>query len=307
MKYALWLASTLTLAACGGESGTTDPDPDLNAASNADANVDPNANIDPNAQTGEFTLQNCGGSVADDVPAFFGKYFRCIDISMDGDEVVMQTANLPPHRTNYYGDGHPNYEPFDTSRGPDYRANPNTLAEQDITIRIPVDPVSKGLTIEADMVDTQMNTHPEEYGGGPRGVALDSIVLFDDQAAPGDDINDEKFTFDRYNAHPAMTTYHYHTASDGPLEVLAAIGESDVELYGIMCDGTVVLGCTELDGTAPSAADLDAQNGHVGDIVDGDGTLHFADRYHTHICPGTFDHEFTPEIQWYESCGVAGR
>jgi hypothetical protein len=72
-----------------------------------------------------------------------------------------------------------------------------------------------------------------------------------------------------------------------------------------MCDGTLVLGCTELDGTAPSASSLDAQSGHVGDVKDADGTLHFATRYHTHVCPKLFAaHPYTPEIQYYSTCTV---
>ena len=152
---------------------------------------------------------------------------------------------------------------------------------------------------------------------GPAGVALDSVVLFNALAAPGDDIENEKYTFDSYEGHPAGTTYHYHSITPGPLEVMQAIGlttstvpgSADVEVYGIMCDGTLVLGCTELDGTQPAGDDLDAQNGPSHDVIDEEGTSHFLDRYHTHICPGVFpNHNFTPEIQFYSTCqGGGGR
>ena len=61
-------------------------------------------------------------------------------------------------------------------------------------------------------------------------------------------------------------------------------GNSEIELYGIMCDGTVVMGCKELDGTTPQRADWDAQNGHVHDLIDEIGTAVLENRYHTHIC-----------------------
>ena len=35
-----------------------------------------------------------------------------------------------------------------------------------------------------------------------------------------------------------------------------------------MCDGTIVLGCTELDGSSPDNSDFDAQSGHLHDLVD---------------------------------------
>ena len=152
-------------------------------------------------------------------------------------------------------------------------------------------PVAKGITITGALVDNRMNTSGEEYSGGPVGISLNGVVIFAAMAAPGDDLAAEQFTFDSYEAHPAMTTYHYHFNTPGPLEVLvdrgysgsSTPGDADIELYGIMCDGTLVLGCTELDGSAPSTADFDAQNGHLHDISAG-GTVHFTNRYHTHVC-----------------------
>jgi hypothetical protein len=85
--------------------------------------------------------------------------------------------------------------------------------------------------------------------------------------------------------------------------VLAWLGRDEgAEIYGIMCDGTVVLGCTEADGTAP-AGDLDAQGGHVHDVGDGTTTW-FTARYHTHVCES--GRRFTPEIRYYEACPVEG-
>jgi len=101
-------------------------------------------------------------------------------------------------------------------------------------------------------------------------------------------------------------TYHYHGPTPGPLEVLRAAGvvtttvpgAAEVELYGILRDGTVVLGCTELDSSAP--AGLDAQGGHIGDLRATDGTMFFTGRYHTHVCADAArGHLYTPEIQYY--------
>jgi len=63
------------------------------------------------------------------------------------------------------------------------------------------------------------------------------------------------------------------------------------------------MGCTELNGDAVNASDLDPQNGHSHDMVDEDGTTQLANRYHTHICTETLtNHKFTPEIQYYQAC-----
>lgn len=96
-----------------------------------------------------------------------------------------------------------------------------------------------------------VGTSNEEYPLSFAGVALDSVPLFNPLAAPEDDIAKEQFTFDSYNSHPIQDgQYHYHTNSPGPLEVLESIslitnttpGSAEIELFGMMCDGTVVLG-----------------------------------------------------------------
>ena len=259
-------------------------------------------------------IEACAGSVDDDVPEFFKRYFRCSNISMDGDTVVINTDNLPPHPSYYYGEGHELFAEFDYDRGDEYRPNSNSLGEEDITVRIPVTPTAKGLTVTSDMVDLQMGTNNEELSGGTVGVAVDGVSLFSSMARAGDDIEAEKYTFDSYEGHPAGATYHYHTETPGPLEVLAYLGytdsvepgSADMELYGMLCDGTVALGCTEIDGDSPDTGDFDAQNGHTHDLTGDDGELLLEGRYHVHVCVDTFtDHLYMPEIQYYDSCDVS--
>jgi hypothetical protein len=260
----------------------------------------------------ERTLDTCAASVASDVPEFFKTYFKCSELRMDGSDVLLTTTGLPPYKTYYYGSASPNYAPFDFSRGSQYHPNPNLIQEQRATIRIPLNPTERGLTITSGMVDG-VSGGANDYPLGPAGIALNSVLLFNPLARPGDDIENEKYTFDDYNAHPQQSgQYHYHQYSKGPLEVLAKLGlvtktapgEAELELYGIMCDGALVFGCTELDGSAPDKTGLDAQNGHVHDVASKSGTVFFTHRYHVHLCPGWTDkpRKFTPEIQYYTRC-----
>lgn len=255
---------------------------------------------DDGTASGERTLESCTTSVADDAPAFFKRFFKCVTVATTGTGVKISTKSLPPHRSNYFGTSSPNYEAFDTSRGSQYRANPNLLKAQSVSFTLPNTPTARGLTVTSSLVDGVVGTSGNEYPMGAAGVALDSVALFNPLAAPGDDIEQEKYTFDRYNAHPTQDgTYHYHATTPGPLEVLEAVGSGTLEVYGIMCDGTVVLGCKELDGTA-AASGLDAQGGHVHDLVDGQGTTYFTARYHVHVCDS--GRKYTPEIQYYSAC-----
>lgn len=293
----LW---TLAAAACGGEATKTP------AAADASAGADATA-------TGHRTLATCATTVGAGVPAFYKKYFRCVDLAMDAGDVVIKTQDLPPHPSAYYAPNDPDHVVFDTQGGVRHQ-NPNQIAVQALTVRIPSQPVAKGLTIDKTLVDGQAGGKEEYTFGqtGAAGVALDGVALFHGVAAPGDDLKKEAEGFDGYEGHPQNTgVYHYHSPSPGPLEVLKVLGlatttvpgQAEVELYGVMCDGTLMLGCTELDGKVPDGKDFDAQNGHVGDIAEG-GTVYFAQRYHTHVCPAKFPADpFAPEIQYYTACG----
>jgi hypothetical protein len=260
----------LALAACGDDSAVT-----------------------PDAPTsGALTIDNCPTTIASDVPAPYSTLFRCVEMSLEGTDLVIKSTGLPPHPSYYYGSASPNYVAWD-DRGGAYHPNPNTLEQSTTSIVVPLTPTSRNLTINAALVDGTNGTSSSEYRGGPVGIALDSVLLFNALAAPGDDIADEQYTFDPYNAHPAPGgQYHYHRDSPGP----EAVGNA----YGLMCDGTFILGCTELDGAAPTQTDLDAQNGHTHDIAS------IGARYHIHICPTWTDHPrpYTPEIQFYDRCTI---
>ena len=263
------LVVAVALAACGDDGGT--------------------------ATTDELTLETCTYTIALEVPDPYAARFKCVDIAVDGTDFVFTTTGLPPHKTAYYGTSSANYTAWD-DRGGEYHQNPNSLQRKNAVFRIPMAPVSRNLTITTALVDGMVGTSGSEYRQGPAGIAFDSVILFNPLAAPGDDIADEQFTFDPYNAHPAPDgTYHYHRDSLGP--TVAA----EIDAFGMMCDGTLVLGCTELDFSFPSDASLDAQNGHVHAITN------LGDRYHVHICPGQLPlhpRVYTPEIQYYSTCNV---
>jgi hypothetical protein len=262
--------------------------------------------------TEELTLDNCETSIASEAPAFFTDLYRCATVTTDGSSLTLETVNLPPHKTYYYGEGHPNYTEFDYSRGSEYKPNQFTLEEQELGFNIPLEPVSRGLTINGELVDDTQGTSDYEYSMGPVGIAIDGVAIFNPLAADGGVVDQEIYGLDSYYAHPQENgTYHYHTIMPGPLEVLKRAGlttstvpgQADVEIYGMMCDGTVLLGCTEADGSAVSGM-LDPQGGHVTDITGASGTVWFTNRYHTHICET--GRKYTPEIQYYSTCEREG-
>ena len=298
------LSLGLTFAMLSGcDGGKADDTAGITDEADADGDTDSDTDADTDA---ERTLDNCSGSVDSDAPAFFQTYFKCATITYEDGTVTLSILDLPPHRSPYYDPDSPNYEPFD-DRGGTHFQNPNTLSQQAISMDFPMSATAKGIDIDR-LVDQQAGTSDEEYHSmGTPGMNLDGTAMFHGVAAPGDLLSEERYTFDTWEGHPQNTgVYHHHSANPAALAVLEKIGavssavpgEAEIEVYGVMCDGTVLLGCTELDGSAPSG-DVDAQGGHVHDITDADGTTHFTDRYHTHMCDGFYG--YAPEIAYYNT------
>ena len=291
-----------------------------------------------------YNLDTCEASISSDVPTFFQKYFHCVDIKLSesGNFINLYYNGLAPYDSWYYLESDMNYIPWESQGEGSFLIQNAYITEVDYVISIPVNPVPRsshdpdfeicgedeGCPDEVDgEVTVSGVTH--EYPMGSVGAALNGVSIFNPCASSPDIIEDEAASFDLHSGHPAGSSgiYHYHTTSTGPLEVLihkglisegnATPGDGEIEVYGIMCDGTVILGCTELDGAPVMDGEfsLDAQNGHSHNMNDENGDSIFIDRYHTHICydevteedtdgNGFQEHEFTPEISYYETPGM---
>ena len=285
----------------------------------------------------QYNLETCTTDIADDVPDFFKKYFHCVKarMSTSGEYVNIYFNGLPPYSTWYYEQGDPNDIDYTAPGTPQcqpgppsgdcYFQVPNNLAEGDWVISVPINPqpIDGVLKNQNAVNGVQDGSDANEFPMGTIGVALNGVHIHNPLAAGDDVIEDEMYGFDLYNAHPDFgNSYHYHSTSKGPLEVLkhkfpnvvtnTTPGTGEIELYGIACDGTAIMGCNELDKSSVDFSNLDCQNGHVHDIKDENGNVLLANRYHTHLCyseytaedktgNGCEDHEFTPESSYYAS------
>ncbi|MBS2032454.1 MAG: YHYH protein [Deltaproteobacteria bacterium] len=165
------------------------------------------------------------------------------------DVVTIATDSQPDYVSNYFATSSPCYAAFSPSF-PD----PNQISAQSLSINVPLAP---------DTTQTAM-------GLGPVGVAINGVAIFDNQAAPGDDIFQESGSFDQCQGHPAPGgVYHYHSEP-------YAISSADSELIGVLKDGYFVYGQLDADGSTPT---LDAAGGHTGTTPDSPSTP----VYHHHL------------------------
>jgi hypothetical protein len=49
----------------------------------------------------EITLETCDENINDNIPSFFMKYFKCVDIELTDNQVVITTDGIPPHQSWY--------------------------------------------------------------------------------------------------------------------------------------------------------------------------------------------------------------
>ena len=159
--------------------------------------------------------------------------------TVNGQSVVQVSADgQPDYKSNYFGSSNVCYTQFSPSF-PD----PNFIAAQKFVMNVPFVP----------------NTQSQAMNLGTVGLAVNGVALFDNQAAPGDDIYKESGSFDPCQGHPQNTgVYHYHSEP-------YSISVNDSSLIGVMRDGYFLYGRKDADGTTPK---LDSAGGHTGTTPD---------------------------------------
>lgn len=188
-----------------------------------------------------------------DVPSWIQDNFTCVKVTADGDELVIETRNLPPYTSWYYGS---DSDRFDDTEPEDDR-NPNRIEEQDVTMTVTSDPEIAG--------------SPSDTALGVVGIAVDGVVIYNDEANPPDLIGDEAYTFDVHGGHPQNNgVYHYHTE---PPELT----DDDDNLVGIAADGFPIFGRRDRDDTSVDFTGTD-DNWHDDDdtaLFEGENMPHY--------------------------------
>lgn len=205
-----------------------------------------------------LTVNNAGGTI---LPAVYNKIYGATSITFDGTWVTIKYNALPDHMSVYYPTTNPLYQAFSgpTFGGGTFAKNPNSIATQNITLKIPVNPV-----MAANHATTPM---------GVMGVALNGIPFFNQYAAGGAPLTNEINGFDQWWGHPQNTgMYHYHVEP----KYLTTVKATKSSLMGFLLDGFPVYGPEETNGSAPSG--LDVYHGHTHATLDYPGGI-----YHYHI------------------------
>jgi hypothetical protein len=207
------------------------------------------------------TTPTGGGGTNATLPAVFQKFAGTVQVYTEGNFVVLKTNGLPDHKSPYYNGTQwaaTLYEAYNGTN-PAWSQNPNKIATQNLTYKIPVNPA-----VAANHAATPL---------GPIGISVNGVPVFNQYAGPNQPLTGEINSFDQYNGHPAPNSmYHYHVE---PLYITANKGKA--ALIGFLLDGFPVYGPLE-NGATLTTANLDTYHGHTGPTADYPNGI-----YHYHI------------------------
>lgn len=196
------------------------------------------------------------------VPDVFKKMYGATSVTTDGTYITIKTTGLPDHTSVYYATNNALYENFSgtTYGGYTFAKNPNAIASQTLTFKIPLAPA-----VATNHAATPM---------GPIGVSINGVPFFNQYAAGGAALGNEIVSFDQWWGHPQMTgQYHYHVEP----KYLTTVKASKSALLGFLLDGFPVYGPLE-NGKTLVSADLDTYHGHTGATAEYPNGI-----YHYHI------------------------
>lgn len=192
-----------------------------------------------------------------EVPAIYQRFTDNVTLYVEGDYLVVETDDLPNHPSPYFSQSDSRYEAYN---GPNnnYNQNPNSIVEQSITLRIPLNPTPA--------------TSSQATPLGAMGISINGVVFYNQYAGPNNQaLTNEIDSFDQYLGHPQQQgAYHYHQEPT----YLTSTNGSDA-LLGWLLDGYPVYGPVE-NSERVSNSDLDDYHGHTHATTEyPDGIYHY--------------------------------
>ncbi|WP_020532123.1 YHYH protein [Flexithrix dorotheae] len=210
------------------------------ACSEDNGNVQPNDPTEPEAE----------------LPAVYKNFSNEVEVYIDGEFIVLESSNLPDHKSPYYDEKSDMYEDYQGTNSK-FQLNPNRISEQKLVVKVPLNP--------------KKATKNEATGLGAIGISTNGIAIFNQYAGPDQPLTNEINSFDHYNGHPAQQgVYHYHIE---PLYLTSKNGKES--FLGVLLDGFPVYGPME-NGKKITNADLDEFHGHSSATADyPEGIYHY--------------------------------
>jgi hypothetical protein len=220
-----------------------------------------------------------GTTTSGTVPAVFAHYASTVQVTVEGNEVVLRANGVPDHKSPYFASTDPRHAAYDGANA-QFMLAPGTIVAESYVFRIPITPKAASTHSATPL--------------GPIGISVNGVPLFNQYNGQNRPLTVEINTFDQFNGHPTPNgDYHYHAE---PYSITKASGSS--ALVGFLLDGFPVYGPVE-NGRRVTNAELDAYHGHTAATADYPTGI-----YHYHV---TDADPYINGAGFYGTPGTVGR
>lgn len=243
-----------------------------NAAVSQEACEQPSGYVSDNTDTDD------SGATGGGLHAAFAEFATDnFTITLDGDEVVLETNGLPNHESPYWSN-----TTARTATDPRGSVIETPAAAQDHPLFVAPTVTSFEMMAPGNIDDfngsyslrvpvtPQLAASSSATGLGAIGFAVSGSMIYNDEEGPNIPLDDAVGSLDFTAAHTGPQSYHYHLEPH-------AWSKDDDKLIGIISDGFFLYG-RKCSSTGDYPTDLDDSGGHTS------STQHnSAGEYHYHI------------------------
>ncbi|MBL8032799.1 MAG: YHYH protein [Leptospiraceae bacterium] len=197
-------------------------------------------------------ITNVNTVISSDLPSWATDNFKCQVAYTSGSNYIFKSVNLPNHNSFYWCSAHSsgatscpvgnrNSTLYEALPGTNYAAGTNVIGSQNLIYTIPATPTLATGTLTST-----------QGGLVAIGITANGLAIFNNAAAPPDNLSTEASTFDNYGGHPTnVSVYHHHAAVNKLSSSMA-----DSTLIGVALDGYLIYAEKCDNGTVSTADDF---------------------------------------------------
>lgn len=224
---------------------TTDAYPTLSASvANKTASI--------NGTTGCIT--NVNTTMDSALPSRIKDNFKCQVAYVSGTNYIFKSANLP-NTTSFYWAGKTEYDAGNSGQYALFAALPNGTGSANAAGTNVISSESLQLTIPATPTLKTGTLSGTQNGLVAIGLTLNGLAIFNNAAAPPDNLSTEALTFDGFDGHPQNTGIYHHHAGVRKVGI-SGTDNNDANLIGIALDGYLIYGKKCDNATAATGDDV---------------------------------------------------
>lgn len=304
------MAFAALMAACGNTASSSSSDSNSSTAASTSSSTSSTATTSATISVSSATLDGTSGcitnvntSIDSAMPSWATGNFKCQVAYTSGTNYIFKSANLPNHTSFYWCSAHAagattcssgqNPTLWASLPSGNTSAGTNVISSQSFVYTIPQTPTLKSGSLTSS-----------QGGLASIGITANGLAIFNNAAAPPDNLSVEALTFDSYGGHPQNSGIYHHHAAVTKLSAtmndstLIGVALDGYLIYGEKCDngtdttGDITLTAPTAAASGTSTADTGSSNGDTSTSLD---KLHGHTRKTRHMTTATYHYHYAQD------------